>query len=213
MMNALEPKYLLDVHIPLGPHELLSGEYVEATKIFPQGTPDDFIWYEAKRRGLTVITCDKGFVEISVCQKYTPIIWQDQKGDRHLVDLKLVAKGCPSRSLVRSGKTKWLFCSIPVPIPVRAERDDSEFVVVFVLVASSDFKPCIISGVFNDPDKSTLGAGTSILPELVDQGFGDKIASGVAFVLVIDDAVCGFPCKNFCISELGPVIEEVGIWS
>jgi hypothetical protein len=98
MMSELRPKYLLDACVPLGLMELWSGEYAEVNKILPQGSPDENVLIEAKRRGLIVITCDKGFVQRALYD-YTPIIWQNHRGDRFLIECKLVTKGHPVRSL------------------------------------------------------------------------------------------------------------------
>lgn len=115
MMSELEPKYLLDECIPPNLMDLWSGEYVEATRILPYGTPDDLVLFEAKRRGLVVITRDKGFIQRAINEQ-TPIIWQSDKGDRFLIEYKLVTEGC-SLKYIKGKKTRDLLRRDSVILP------------------------------------------------------------------------------------------------
>lgn len=96
MMSELEPKYLVDECVPLGLMELWSGEYVELTRILPNGSSDEIVFEEARKRGLTVITCDRGFVVMAM-RENTPIIWQ-YDNDRFLIHGKIIERDCPTKS-------------------------------------------------------------------------------------------------------------------
>jgi predicted nuclease of predicted toxin-antitoxin system len=96
MMSELEPKYLVDACVPLGLMELWSGEYVEVTRILPDGTSDEMVFEEAKKRGLTVITCDRGFVVMAI-RENIPIIWQ-YGSDRFLIHGNIVERNCSMKS-------------------------------------------------------------------------------------------------------------------
>lgn len=114
MMSELEPKYLLDACMPLGLMELWSGEYVESTRILPNGASDEMVFEEAKKRGLIVITCDKGFI-IRAMRENVPIIWQF-KSERFLVHGKMIGIKCPQRS-VNGIRTRYILRSDSIILP------------------------------------------------------------------------------------------------
>lgn len=103
--QAAGAKYLLDACIPVGIQEL-SYEYVESTKILPQGTPDQTVLETAKKHGLIVITMDKKFVQRAMSER-TPIIWQNNEGERYLIHGELITSGCVRKSF-RAKRTKYL---------------------------------------------------------------------------------------------------------
>lgn len=58
MMSELEPKYLLDACVAPSLLELWSGEYVESTRILPEGASDEVVFEEAKKRTKHILRTD-----------------------------------------------------------------------------------------------------------------------------------------------------------
>lgn len=96
MMGELEPKYLLDECIQPGLMDLWSGEYVELSRVLPHGSSDEIVFEESKKRGLIVITRDRGFVAMAM-RENTPIIWQ-YGDERFLIHGMIVEKNYAMKS-------------------------------------------------------------------------------------------------------------------
>lgn len=86
-----QPKFLLDECTPLIPSDWIAGTCIRSTCILSQGISDHTLFEESKKRNLTIITCDYGFVIRAVIDG-RPIIYQDQKGDRYMVHSKFFMK-------------------------------------------------------------------------------------------------------------------------
>lgn len=98
----MKPTYLLDENLHYCYGEKPRSFYINAKEIIGCGKTDDLLLREATKRGLTIITPDKGFVLEALTQNHD-IIYEDQNGDRYFISgksCKLIDKNCKKPTMV-----------------------------------------------------------------------------------------------------------------
>lgn len=109
-------KYLLDECVPLGLREIVLGSCIRSIDLLSCGAPDEAVFEEAKRLGLTIITGDIRFVLWSIT-KNQDIIYQNSKCERYFIhaDSTLIDTKCFYKPVKK--KTKYLLMHDMIVVP------------------------------------------------------------------------------------------------